>query len=88
VEAAARDSYGRLLAFLASRTRDVAGAEDALGDALLAALETWPRDGVPDSPEAWLLTAAGRSPTSSRLKPFVSSRPGIAASDRLPSIST
>jgi len=59
-ELAARASYGRLLAYLAARWRDVARAEDALGDALLAALETWPRTGVPDNPEAWLLTAARR----------------------------
>jgi RNA polymerase sigma-70 factor (ECF subfamily) len=38
----------------------VAAAEDALSDAFRAALESWPRDGVPDSPEAWLLTAARR----------------------------
>ena len=43
-----------------ARTRDVAAAEDALGDALVAALATWPRDGVPSEPEAWLLTAARR----------------------------
>src|SRR5262249_8957602 len=61
-EIAARASYGRLLALLAARWRDVARAEDALGDALLAALETWPRTGVPDNPEAWLLTAARRGP--------------------------
>ena len=59
-ELAARASYGRLLACLAARWRDVARAEDALGDALLAALETWPRTGVPDNPVAWLLTAARR----------------------------
>jgi len=59
-ELAARASYGRLLAYLAARWRDVARAEDALGDALLAALETWPSTGVPDKPEAWLLTAARR----------------------------
>jgi RNA polymerase sigma-70 factor (ECF subfamily) len=58
VEAVARESYGRLVALLATRTRDVAGAEDALGDALLAALTTWPRDGIPKNPQAWLLTAA------------------------------
>lgn len=58
VEAVARASYGRLLAYLSSETRDVAGAEDALGEALLAALGSWPRDGVPEQPEAWLLTAA------------------------------
>jgi predicted RNA polymerase sigma factor len=60
VERAARDSRARLIAYLASRTRDVAAAEDALADAFRAALETWPRSGVPDRPEAWLLTTARR----------------------------
>lgn len=60
VERAARDSYGRLVTFLAARSRDIAAAEDALADAFRRALETWPRDGVPDRPEAWLLTAARR----------------------------
>ena len=54
VEAVARASYGRLLAYLSSETRDVAGAEDALSDALVAALTSWPRDGVPRQPESWL----------------------------------
>ena len=58
VESVARDSYGRLIAYLASRTRDVASAEDALSDALVSALTTWPRDGIPGNPHAWLLTAA------------------------------
>lgn len=57
-ERVARERYGRLLAFLAVRTRDVAGAEDALADAFEAALRTWPERGVPDNPDAWLLTAA------------------------------
>ena len=61
VERVARESYGRLVAYLSSRTRDVGSAEDALGNALVAALETWPRDGVPQNPEAWLLTTARRS---------------------------
>ena len=60
IEAVARGSYGRLVAYLCARTRDVAGAEDALSEALLAALTTWPRDGVPQKPEAWLLTTARR----------------------------
>lgn len=60
VERAARDSYGRLLAFLAARAHDLAAAEDALGDAFQAALAHWPRTGVPAKPEAWLLTAARR----------------------------
>jgi len=59
-EAAARGSYGRLLAWLAWQWRDVAAAEDALADAFAAALERWPRDGVPQAPDAWLLTAARR----------------------------
>jgi predicted RNA polymerase sigma factor len=61
IERVARESYGRLVAFLSSHTHDVGSAEDALSDALIAALATWPRDGVPQNPEAWLLTAARRS---------------------------
>ncbi len=60
-EAAARASYGKLLAILAARTGDIAGAEDALADAFAAALATWPDRGVPDNPAAWLLTAARRN---------------------------
>jgi predicted RNA polymerase sigma factor len=59
-ELAARASYGRLLSILAVRSGDVAGAEDALAEAFLAAVSQWPRDGVPQNPEAWLLTAARR----------------------------
>jgi predicted RNA polymerase sigma factor len=61
IERVARESYGRLVAYLASNTRDVASAEDALGNALVSALTAWPRDGVPQNPEGWLLTAARRS---------------------------
>src|ERR1700678_1552689 len=61
IERVARESYGRLVAYLSSHTRDVGRAEDALSNALVAALETWPRDGVPQNPEAWLLTTARRS---------------------------
>ena len=59
-EAVARTSYGRLVALLAYRWRDLGAAEDALGDAFASALEHWPRSGVPTSPEAWLMTAAKR----------------------------
>jgi RNA polymerase sigma-70 factor (ECF subfamily) len=59
-EAAARRSYGKLVAFLAARTRDVAGAEDALSEAFAAALADWPVRGLPANPEAWLLTVARR----------------------------
>jgi RNA polymerase sigma-70 factor, ECF subfamily len=46
---------------LASGTRDLAAAEDALAEAFLAAVRTWPERGVPEHPEAWLLTAARRT---------------------------
>lgn len=59
-EAVARRSYGKLVAFLAARTRDVAGAEDALSEAFAAALAEWPASGIPRTPEAWLLTVARR----------------------------
>ncbi len=59
-ETVARRSYGKLVAFLASRTRDVAAAEDALSEAFASALVDWPRNGCPDNPEAWLLTVARR----------------------------
>ena len=62
-EAVARDSYGKLVAVLAARTRDVAGAEDALGEAFAQALRLWPTDGIPDNPAAWLLTVARRRQT-------------------------
>jgi predicted RNA polymerase sigma factor len=59
-DAVARRSYGKLVAFLAARTRDVAAAEDALSEAFAAALAEWPRKGCPSNPEAWLLTVARR----------------------------
>jgi Sigma-70 region 2 len=61
VERVARESYGRLVAYLSSHTRDVASAEDALSNALVAALTAWPRDGMPQNPEAWVLTTAHHS---------------------------
>lgn len=59
-EDAARRSYGKLVAFLAARTGDVAGAEDALAEAFAIALAEWPVRGVPHTPDAWLLTVARR----------------------------
>jgi predicted RNA polymerase sigma factor len=59
-DAVARRSYGKLVAFLAARTRDVASVEDALSEAFAAALADWPRNGCPANPEGWLLTAARR----------------------------
>ncbi|MEV6611586.1 sigma-70 family RNA polymerase sigma factor [Kutzneria sp. NPDC051319] len=55
-----REEYGRVLATLIRVTGSVVLAEDAAQDAMVRALETWPRDGVPDNPRAWLLVAAKR----------------------------
>lgn len=60
IEQTARNAYGRLLSYLAVNWRDLQAVEDAIGDAFLAALETWPKIGIPDKPEAWLVTAARR----------------------------
>jgi RNA polymerase sigma-70 factor (ECF subfamily) len=57
-EDVARAAYGKLVAMLASRSGDIISAEDALADAFVAALKTWPTRGIPDKPEAWLLTVA------------------------------
>ncbi len=59
-DAIARHSYGKLVAFLVARTRDVAAAEDALAEAFASALADWPRNGCPSNPEAWLLAVARR----------------------------
>src|SRR5437879_7037700 len=58
--AVARRSYGKLVAFLAARTRDVAASEDALSEAFASALADWPLKGCPANPEGWLLTVARR----------------------------
>ncbi len=60
IERTLREAYGRLVAILAARSRDIMAAEDALQDALMAALEQWPREGTPRDPEAWLMTVAKR----------------------------
>src|SRR5262249_54422854 len=60
IEAVVRRSYGKLIAFLGARPRDIAGAEDALADAFATALTDWVEHGIPSTPEAWLLTVARR----------------------------
>ncbi len=58
IERSVRSSYGRLLAFLSARSKDIAACEDALSEAFKKALEKWPKEGVPENPDAWILTAA------------------------------
>ena len=60
IERVWRDEWGRLLALLVGQFRRLDLAEDALADAFEAAARTWPRDGIPANPPAWLLTAARR----------------------------
>ena len=55
-----RELAPRVLAVVARKYRDFDSAEDAVQEALLAAAQQWPTEGVPDSPEAWLVTAASR----------------------------
>src|ERR1700692_2408677 len=59
-DAVARRSYGKLVAFLAARTRDVAAAEESLSEALAAAFVDLAASGIPASPEAWLMAVARR----------------------------
>jgi RNA polymerase sigma-70 factor (ECF subfamily) len=58
VEHVFREEQGRAIATLIRVLGDFDLAEDALADALLVAVERWPRDGVPDNPGAWIVTAA------------------------------
>ena len=58
IEAVYRIESARIIASVARMVRDVGVAEELAQDALVAALETWPREGVPENPAAWLMTAA------------------------------
>ncbi|WP_296282857.1 RNA polymerase sigma factor [Pseudoxanthomonas sp.] len=60
IDAVWRIESARVIAGLARMLRDLDLAEELAQDALVAALETWPRDGVPDNPGAWLMTTAKR----------------------------
>ncbi|MFG1868759.1 RNA polymerase sigma factor [Micromonospora arborensis] len=60
VEAVWRIESGRVVAALAGLVRDIGWAEELAQDALVAALEQWPRDGVPANPGAWLTTVGKR----------------------------
>ena len=79
----ARRSYGKLIAFLVARTRDLAAAEDALSEAFAQALKEWPRTGCPENPEAWLMTVARRKVIDA----FRGRQRGEIASERLLEIS-
>jgi RNA polymerase sigma factor (sigma-70 family) len=60
IEAVWKSESARLVAAIARVTRDVGIAEELAQDALVAALERWPEEGIPENPGAWLMTAAKR----------------------------
>jgi RNA polymerase sigma factor (sigma-70 family) len=60
IEAVWKIESTRLIAAIARVTRDIGIAEELAQDALLAALERWPAEGIPDNPASWLMTAAKR----------------------------
>ena len=80
-----RDEWGRLLALLVAQYQRLDLAEDGLGDAFEAAARTWPRDGDPANPAAWLLTAARRrivdrlraESTAARKRPMLAVEAGL-----------
>src|SRR6059058_6704778 len=55
-----RIESARIVAAVARMVRDIGVAEELAQDALVAALEHWPREGIPDNPGAWLMTTAKR----------------------------
>ena len=77
-----REHWGRLLALLVAQYRRLDLAEDGLGDAFEAAARTWPGDGVPDNPPAWLLTAARRRVLDRLRAEAVAARKDAAAGGR------
>jgi RNA polymerase sigma factor (sigma-70 family) len=58
IDAVWRIEAAKIIGALARRVRDVGLAEELAQDALVAALEHWPQDGIPDNPGAWLMTTA------------------------------
>ena len=60
IEAVWKIESTRLIAAIARVTRDIGIAEELAHDALIAALERWPQEGIPENPAAWLMTAAKR----------------------------
>ncbi|KOP66055.1 RNA polymerase subunit sigma-24 [Bacillus sp. FJAT-18019] len=60
IDAIWRIESSKIIAYLTRMVRDIGLAEDLAQDALIAALERWPNDGIPDNPGGWLMTTAKR----------------------------
>jgi RNA polymerase sigma-70 factor (ECF subfamily) len=67
IERVFREEYGRVVAAMTSWTRDLSLAEEAVQEAFAVALETWPRQGMPNNPAAWI-TTTGRRKVIDRLR--------------------
>lgn len=89
VHRAFRSEYGRTVAILMRSLGDLDAAEDAVQDAFAAAADTWPSQGVPPNPQAWIVTTARRraidrvrrTQTEQRFAPQLAPRPAVAAED-------
>jgi RNA polymerase sigma factor (sigma-70 family) len=82
IEAVWKAESTRLIAGIARVTRDIGVAEELAQDALVAALERWPTDGIPDNPGAWLMTAAKRRAIDGlRRRPMLERTHGEVARD-------
>jgi RNA polymerase sigma-70 factor, ECF subfamily len=85
VHGAFRSEYGRTVAILMRTLGDLDAAEDAVQDAFAAAAETWPIQGVPPNPQAWIVTTARRraidrirrGQTEERFAPRLAARPAV-----------
>lgn len=83
VHRAFRSEYGRTVAVLMRSLGDLDAAEDAVQDAFAAAADTWPTQGVPPNPQAWIVTTARRraidrirrAQTEQRFAPQIASHP-------------
>jgi RNA polymerase sigma-70 factor (ECF subfamily) len=78
----ARTGYGRLVALLGAMSHDLTLAEDVLADAFERALRSWPEKGIPDNPEAWLLTVARNRLRDVRRSAAARTSTGIDPEDR------
>jgi RNA polymerase sigma-70 factor (ECF subfamily) len=89
VHRAFRSEYGRTVAILMRTLGDLEAAEDAVQDAFTAAAETWPEQGVPPNPQAWIVTTARRKAidrvrrtrTEQRFAPQVARDPAVGPDD-------
>ena len=84
LERAYREEWTAVVATLARRLGDLQAAEDAVSEAFISAARTWPRDGVPPKPGAWLTVAAWRKAVDQlRIRQHISER-GLSSVADLP----